>query len=175
MPDGHEDRFASRLDEAFPERPGRRYLWLGVAASVIGLLGMAFWLLTPKDGSIPDTPQVVATDSTAREEGLTLGDLSPDLKQLEQYYAANIGMELASLEVSGEHKAVADDYLGRLKDLDTEYRNLSRELNEIGPNEQTITAMIRNFQLRLDLLLKLKAKLNELKASKNENVDDSRA
>ena len=52
--------------------------------------------------------------------------------------------------------------------LDEEYKKLNIELNEIGPNDQTIEALIQNLQLRLELLKKLKEKLNQLKLSKNE-------
>lgn len=58
----------------------------------------------------------------------------------------------------------------QLDTLNSEYINLNDELNEIGPNDQTISALIQNLQLRLQLLQKLKKKLNELKTSKNEQV-----
>jgi hypothetical protein len=45
------------------------------------------------------------------------------------------------------------------------------ELNQLGPNDQTISALIENLQLRLQLLQKLKKKLNELNTSKNEQVE----
>ncbi|MGB5652465.1 MAG: hypothetical protein WBM56_01395, partial [Robiginitalea sp.] len=61
-------------------------------------------------------------------------------------------------------------FILRLGELNTEYRQLSEELNRIGPNEQTIGAMIKNLQYRLQLMLKLKEKLIELKSSKNETV-----
>jgi len=38
----------------------------------------------------------------------------------------------------------------------------------VGPNDQTIEALIKNFQLQLSLIQKLKAKLNQLKSSENE-------
>lgn len=50
-----------------------------------------------------------------------------------------------------------------LEELDKEYQRLNTELNETGPNEQTIEAMVSNLQLRLDLLRRLKIKLNEIK------------
>jgi hypothetical protein len=58
----------------------------------------------------------------------------------------------------------------QLSGLDQEYKVLNNELNAMGPNDQTITALIKNLQLRLQLLLKLKNKLNELKSSENETV-----
>lgn len=172
MPEGHEARFEARLDRAFPTRKRTSFFWIGIAASVVALLGFAIWSLRP-DPVVPQEQPVVSADSTASSQGLSLGDLSPDLRKLEQYYTANINLELASLDISGENKVVADDYIARLRELDAEYRDLNRELNEIGPNEETITAMIRNFQIRLELLMKLKAKLNELKQSNNETVSSN--
>ena len=169
MPEGHERRFESRLDAAFSQEKKSYRRWIGIAASVIALLGLGLWSYWPSPQGESIQPAVVQQDSL-QPQGFSLGDLSPDLKKLEQYYTANINMELANLDISGEHKNLADDYLKRLRELDAEYQNLNLELNEIGPNEETITAMIRNFQLRLDLLLKLKEKLNELKQSKNETV-----
>jgi len=70
---------------------------------------------------------------------------------------------------------VVDDFMDRLSDLNKEYKSLNNELNEVGPNEQTIGALIKNLQLRLQLLLKLKEKLHQLKSSENETVTKNNA
>jgi hypothetical protein len=172
IPEGHESRFRKRLQDSFPQKRKSPYSWLGIAASVALLLGFGIWYFLPS-GELPaeETQTVVARDSTHTPAAISLGDLSPDLKKLEQYYTTNINMELASLDISEENRMVADDFIARLRELDSEYKLLSQELNDIGPNEQTISAMIRNFQYRLQLLLKLKSKLNELKSTKNETVN----
>lgn len=172
MPEEHEKRFEARLDEAFNEKRTRPFFWIGIAASVVALLGFAFWMLQVNP-AIPygEQPMVQQEqDSSSTPASLSLGDLSPDLRKLEQYYTNSITLELANLDISDENRAVADGFIARLSDLDTEYKKLNAELNEVGPNEQTITAMIKNLQFRLQLLLKLKDKLNELKSSKNETV-----
>ena len=172
MPEGHEARFEARLEEAFQGRKPRPFFWLGIAASTVALLGLAFWMFR-QDPALPagaDGLVEQQADTTTAPSGLSLGDLSPDLRKLEQYYTASINLELASLDISEENREIADNFISRLGDLNTEYGQLNEELNEIGPNEQTITAMIKNLQYRLQLLLKLKEKLNELKSSKNETV-----
>lgn len=175
MPQGHEARFEARLEEAFQEKKPRPFFWLGIAASVVALLGLAFWMfrqdpvLPEGEGSLVEEQK----DTVTSPSSLSLGDLSPDLRKLEQYYTASINLELASLDISDENREMADNFISRLSDLNTEYEQLNEELNEIGPNEQTITAMIKNLQYRLQLLLKLKEKLNELKSSKNETVQSS--
>jgi len=90
---------------------------------------------------------------------------------VESYYTANINLELSRLEISEENEALINSFMEQLEALNTEYKNLNNELNEIGPNDQTISALIQNLQLRLQLLQKLKKKLNELKTSKNEQVE----
>jgi len=173
MPEGHEARFEAKLAEAFPQRRRPSWGWLGIAASVVALLGFGIWVFRPVPAIPGDTQQVVSQDSAGTRQGLSLGDLSPDLRKVEQYYTANISLELASLDISPENKKMADDYMARLKELDVEYQSLVQELNADGPNEETISAMIRNFQIRLQLLQKLKAKLNEIKQSKNETVSSN--
>jgi hypothetical protein len=114
---------------------------------------------------------VVKSDPVVTEQqGISLGDLSPDLKKIEDYYVVNINLALADLEISQENKDLVDDYMKRLGELNAEYTKLNKELNEIGPNDQTITALIKNLQLRLQLLQKLKSKLYEFKTSENEQV-----
>ena len=108
--------------------------------------------------------------TTAVKSNISLGDLSPDLKKLEQYYVANINLELAQLQVSKENRDLVDGYMSRLSELNDEYQRLNNELNQMGPNEQTVAALIKNLQLRLQLLQKLKEKLNEIKIKKNETV-----
>lgn len=175
MPQGHEARFEARLENSFGGKKPRPFFWLGIAASVAALLGLGFWMfradpvLPEGEGSLVEEQ----TDSITAPASLSLGDLSPDLRKLEQYYTASINLELASLDISEENREVADTFISRLSDLNTEYGQLHEELNEIGPNEQTITAMIKNLQYRLQVLLKLKEKLNELKSSKNETVQTS--
>jgi hypothetical protein len=103
-------------------------------------------------------------------EGISLGDLSPDLKKVENYYLANINLALSELEVSEANKAVVDGFMTQLAELDREYKKLNGELNALGPNDRTITALIRNLQLRLQLLYKLKDKVNELKKFNHEEI-----
>ena len=172
MPEGHEARFEKRLEESPGRRKGRPYLWIGMAATLIALLGLTLWmqergpdLADPSESLVQQT-----VDSTGAQQGISLGDLSPDLRKLETYYTASINMELASLDISEENREIANDFILRLAELDSEYVQLNEELNEIGPNEQTIGAMIKNLQYRLQLMLKLKEKLIELKSSKNETV-----
>lgn len=169
MPEGHEKKFKSLLDKEFPEKKkGNALLLVQVAASVVLLVTIGFlsysYLNKPAEKvTVMDFP----VNNSAVNTQLTLGDISPELKKIEEYYVTNINLELLDLEPGEENKKIIDKYLLRLSELYDEYKNLTHELNEIGPNEQTINALINNLQFRLQLLERLKEKLNELK-----NIED---
>jgi hypothetical protein len=160
------------LDKELPVRRKSTFYFIKIAASVLVLFSLGIYTYTNYESVTPQQSVVVVDKGVKQtsEQGYSLGDLSPDLKKVENYYVTSINLELSRLEVSGENKALVDDYMSRLSELDEEYKRLNIELNEIGPNDQTITALIKNLQLRLQLLQKLKLKLNQLKSSENEQV-----
>lgn len=171
MKSGHENRFLSKLEMEMPtEKKSNPLLWLSIAASVAVAFGLGIYYFSSTDNVDSNLNPTVVERNTSKEESQTisLGDLSPDLKKIESYYVTNINLELSGLEFTGDNKVVVDGYMERLGELDKEYNELNGELNEIGPNDQTITALVKNLQLRLQLLQKLKTKLNQLKSSKNE-------
>ena len=164
----HKARFLERLTEEIPVQRKPSFPWLKIAASSAILVTAATFYFNrdvPVEGYIA-TP--VATTKASVKENISLGDLSPDLKKVESYYVTNILLALSELDVSQETKEMTDGFMKQLTHLNAEYQRLNDELNTLGPNDQTIAALINNLQLRLQLLQKLKTKLNELKASKNE-------
>lgn len=172
MKKGHENRFFDKLESELPEKTtSNSSFWLKIAASIIIMVGIASYIYMNDLGETnPDTTIVNNEGSKDVESNISLGDLSPDLEKIENYYVANINLELANLEISDDNKGVVDGYMEQLEALDAEYKRLNKELNEVGPNDQTIEALIQNLQLRLQLLKKLKEKLNQLKLSKNEQT-----
>jgi hypothetical protein len=174
MKEGHESRFLARLDTAMPVEERSRWRFWSAAASAVILLGIGIYYFNSSKEEVPvNTTVVEKADDTGKGQGISLGDLSPDLRKLEDYYMANINLEISQLKVSAENKELVDNFMERLSDLNIEYNELNKELNTMGPNDQTISALIQNLQLRLDLLLKLKNKLNEFKSSNNEQVKNN--
>ncbi len=161
MPKGHEARFLEKLDKQLPEQPARSlFTFLNIAASVVILIGLSFgaYQFIGSEEEIP-VKDVVSTSS--------LGDISPQLKKVEDYYLANINLELSKMKVTPDSKELFDGYLVRLEELNKEYSVLADELTQSGPNEQTVNALIDNLKLRLNLLYRLKEKLSELNESNN--------
>lgn len=168
MKAGHEARFLEKLEKELPATKKSSFLMWKVAASIAVLFGIGLYFIN-QDGADPIDTEVVGTDNSIDDaRPFSLGDLSPDLKGIEDYYVSTINFELSKLELTAGNKGLVDSYLEQLFELDEEYSKLNIELNEMGPNDQTINALIKNLQLRLQLLHKLKGKLNELKSSENE-------
>jgi len=182
---GHEDRFAERLEKAFgeqaagPPKATEPYglSWMKVAAVAIALITIGVFgyrSLTDEgheEGTFAGEVTTPVEKTTIVPKQMTLGDISPDLKKVEDFYMAGINVQLASLEITQDNKDVIDGYMEQLGELDKEYATLNEELNTMGPTEATITALIDNLKLRLELLFKLKNKLVELKNQNNEQFN----
>lgn len=169
----HQDKFARLLDERLPQQKKPMFLWLKVAAIGILLLGIGYILMTNTSGEPQEQIAVEETLPADNQENQKaskgLSDFSPEFKKLEDYYTRSITMGIASLEVNPENQELIDGYMKRLSTLDKEYKKLNAELVNVGPNDLTVNALIDNLKLRLELLLKLKNKLRELKSANNEN------
>lgn len=179
LPVGHEARFQERLEKemgntdviSMEERSSSFRIWLKIAAMAVivvisGILGFNYL-------NEVDQNSIVETEIPKEKlnNQITLGDLSPDLKKVEDYYMTGINVQLASLKITEENKSLIDGYMNQLRELNDEYQILNSELNNNGPSEATITALIDNLKIRLELLFKLKNKLKELKNQKNEEFN----
>jgi len=175
LSDGHEMRFAKKLEQAFPKKEKKpSFLWLKIAATIIVFMGLGYLTYTNFNKEEIVGPELADTEGNenAMDQEFTLGDLSPDLKKVEEFYTTGIEVQLASLKDNEDNKELIEAYMKRLKELDVEYKKLNKELNEVGPTEATITALVDNLRLRLELLFKLKNKLKELKQLENEQFEE---
>ena len=161
MPEGHEERFIQKLDQDLPIKTKKSiFTFLNVAASAVILIGLSFGAYK-YFGVNPEVSS--GTEMVKSDKESPLGKISPELKKVEDYYLANINLELSRIEITPETTELFEGYLERLDELNKEYDLLSEELTKSGPTEQTISAAIENLKLRLNLMYRLKNKLNEIK------------
>lgn len=169
LKDGHEERFLKRLDNVVFKEKKKSYSLLKIAATILLLITAG--VFGYKEYNKQETIEtIVVTKMPVNKEPISLGDLSPDLKKVEDYYTATINVSLSNLQVSDKNKMLVDGYMEQLTKLNSEYEILTKELNESGPNNHTINALIKNLQLRLQLLQKLKRKLDQLKIEENDQI-----
>lgn len=154
----HENLFIERLYEELPIKNKNSFIVLKIAASILVFvsLGVATYFLN-KEEVLPSSEFV-------------LSDISLELKEIEDFYVANINLTLADIENNSENQAFVKRYLKRLSTLKEEHRILIIEMNEEGPNSQSIIVLINNLKLQLELLQELKEQLTSIKNNNYETI-----
>ncbi len=152
----HSSKFEGLLQQEMHQyKPKKKnYKWLSIAASVVLLVSLAirFYPLNTTKEDPKTTPKEIS-----------LGSISPEFQTIETYYTNSINLEISQLELTEENKEMVDGYLFKIAELTKEYKSLTKELNTKGVNDSTIDALIRNLQLRLQLLQRLKKQIQQLK------------
>ncbi len=171
MPANHQDRFLEKLEQELPVKRKSNFNWLRIAASLVLMLGLCYGGYKYfEPAALVKPANTVAT--TKPEATKTLGDVSPGLKKVEDYYLASINLELSKITYTPETKDLFDGYVDQLSVLNKEYQKLSVELTENGPSELTINALIDNLKFRLNLLYRLREQLKEFSASSDTQNND---
>ena len=180
---GHLKRFEQKLEKNLPQEGGKRennrFFFVKIAAVLVVTFGVGALLYFGNNE--PAQPQVVeqqVEEEISNEPGqpaYRLSDVSPEFRKIENFYLANLNVELAKLDVNNENKALVDSFMAQLAELDREYKRLNLEISESGLSESSVEALIKNLQLRLELLKKLKTKINDIKEPKNDNYENFQA
>ena len=171
---GHRERFAERpaqngaaTNRSNPEdgtirnlhaRSTRRIpIWrrpLSIAASVAIVLLAATVVLKPE----PSLAQQVA-------------EIAPEVSQTTDYFANVVEQEIRAMrqESSPETEMLIEDTLEQLQKLGADYRQLELDLIAGGNTKLILSAMITNFQTRIDLLEDVMYQIEEIKQFKQES------
>ncbi len=153
----HRQRFEQRLQQLRTPKK-KNYFFLKMAVSIVVLLSVGYFSLVNKPIGVEQ--QIVEPKIT------NLSSISPEMKQIENYYLTAINYEMASIEQTPKNKVVLDKYLEKIAELTNQYKQLTIDLTQKEINEKTINALIDNLQLRLQILLELKDTINEMKTPK---------
>lgn len=155
---GHEERFLHKLEsrkqQLRPLHSKTRIWWrpLAVAASVLFLCLLGIQVLAPA----PSVDEQVAK-------------ISPEIAKTEFYFASLIEEQVRNLENEStpETKQLIDDTLLQLKKLEANYRDLEQDLLKGGNSKLILSAMITNFQTRIDLLQEVMDTIDTIKTLKS--------
>jgi cytochrome c-type biogenesis protein CcmH/NrfG len=99
---------------------------------------------------------------------MTLGDVSPQYKEVENYYVHQVNMmEGELLNVDFANNAEQKEMLKKeMNSMDSVYTQLQKELKANPNDERIINAMIEHYQTKLDVMTYI---VNQLKAVRKEN------
>jgi len=169
---GHFERFEEKLDAvrekaqtSIPIDQGalqvetsniipksRMGTWWRVAASIAVIFMIGYLFFSENNGK------------AVAEKGLALKDISPELAEVESFYASQIEMMTQEAEpFTGDAAAYRENVTRHLEFLDVEYDTLKKDLATNYADERVINSMIQNYRMRLHILEQF---LSHIKSSK---------
>ncbi len=182
--EGHEDRFMNRLESELPKKTkSLNYNWLRIAASVVVIFSVSLLTFNQLGSSNPEGTELVDLDNTSvknatvvmSKQSSTLAEISPEYEKVENTILTSIKFQLSNITIDDTNRELVESFKTRLDNLDKEYQRLNKELLEVGPNVQSVEAMMENLTIRLSLLSRLNDKLKELERIENENYNEVQA
>lgn len=147
-----------------------RRLWQ-VAAALLILIGVYFGVGLYQN---PQKPERVAEQENASERP-QLAELNPELAEAEAYYTRLIAQKNTEIKQFirdndlGEHQEVQ----AALNHLDSMYVELKQEFYQAPAQEQVVAAMIKNLQMRINILnqqLEILQRVNQIKTNKQNET-----
>jgi hypothetical protein len=106
--------------------------------------------------------------------GVSLGDISPELKEVEIFYTSLIDeqySQIKAIDISSED-AQKEIMLRELEEMNSVYKTLQEDLKSNPNNERIIHAMIQYYQLKTDVMAQLLEQLKELESNKPKTNND---
>lgn len=156
---GHEQRFLEKLNrpKGLVDIEQKKVNWwkpLSIAASIALLLGVVFGQLN--------------TELSVDER---VAEISPEVSNAQFHFASLIEEQVKELESenSPQTQKIIADTMTQLANLKTDYNNLEQELLKGGNSKLILSAMITNFQTRIDLLNDVLLQIETIKNLKNHN------
>jgi len=159
--DGHFERFSMKLAiRAQKNAPTKSIVPYLLRAAVVTILVTLSSLWT--------WDNFIRTGSSR----MTLGQVSPQYKEVESYYIHQVKMmegEIVNLDFKNnpEQKSVL---VQEMKNMDSVYVSLQKELKTNPDDERIINAMIEHYQTKIEVMNYI---LNQLRTVKNGNENET--
>lgn len=155
----HEDIFVDRLYKELPPKKPWFQSGLKIAATILLLISIMLFSRSISDEQLK-----------FEKPDLVLKNIAPDLEKIEEYYITNINQSISSIDYKNTEKKMVERYRNRLKILNQEHKTLMKEINSSGPNSMSITALINNLKIQLDILNQLNTVIEQKKNKKYEII-----
>lgn len=160
---GHFERFMEKQRRR-GERHGNfswKYLLQAAAVAVLIVIS-SLWVYEKISGTEENPTR------------MTLADIAPEYREAEIYYTSMINSkynEIRSIDFPG-NTSEQDMLLKELSEMDTIYKSLEEELNTENGNHMVINAMIRHYQLKLDIMSRILDQLYQVHSEQKPKTED---
>jgi hypothetical protein len=155
--EGHLERFNRKLEKRFQTNSITRSIvpYLLKAAVVTLLITLS---------SLWTWDHFIRTGSSR----MTLGQVSPQYKEVENYYVHQVNLmegEIVNVDLKS-NPAQKTMLMKEMKNMDSTYVSLQKELKANPNDERIINAMIEHYQTKLEVMTYI---VNQLKTIRNDN------
>ncbi|PKQ62045.1 hypothetical protein BZG02_13990 [Labilibaculum filiforme] len=108
-----------------------------------------------------------------QENTYGLGTISPEYREVEAFYTANINSQLGMLKQLGsfdkeQHQSILSE---ELKDMDERYSQLKKELKLHPDDDRIIQAMIEYYQVKTNVLNRIIEQLYQIKKQNRNKLN----
>ena len=154
--EGHEDRFRQKLERLPGQAPVRRIRFrhaIQVAASLAIILTSSILLVRSNQGD----------DKLAKEE------IPEAIVEANVYFASQVDArydEIKEFEFNDQEEK--DLLLKELQDLESYHKQLMKDLEANPGDERVVNALIRHYQLKLEVMDQIITQLNQFKSEISE-------
>lgn len=157
---GHEQRFDLKLNALHSKKEFHLGRWIlssriqiAAAASIILMVTLS-----------------VLNHAASSTEDVSLSVYAPELSATSAHFGDLISqkVDLLKSENTDQVRPVVEAALTQLKDLESDYRVLERDVLDGGNTELILHAMLRNFQTRLSLIESVLRQIEHLKETQND-------
>lgn len=153
---GHEERFLQKLDR-LPEAPVRRIRFrhaLQVAASLAIILTSTVLLIRQSGG----------------EDQMASRNIPSAVLEADNYYASQVEVKYDQIsEFDFENEEEKTLLLNELKDLESYHQQLMDDLEANPEDNRVINALIRHYQMKMEVMDQIIIQLNQVKSEISEN------
>jgi len=128
-----------------------------IAASIVLLLTFAFVFIR------------IQSNTARFSEGVSLGELSPELAEAELYYNMLVDEKMNIIKSSQAEIGLV--VFQEFQMLDSAYNDLKNDLKDNVDNEEVINAMIQNYRIKLRILGQILENIQD--SNRYDDSDDS--
>lgn len=157
---GHFNRFEQKLSKQQSIKKNNHWWipFLSIAAMLLVMIGI--W---------------IGMEYKQPTNGLELASVSPQMHETQDYFTSVIQREIESIGVhrNAQTNKIINDSFDQLTVLEIQYTNLKLELGASSQDQRIIFAMVRNFQLRVEVLENLLLQLKKQQLFKNNSHEIS--
>ncbi|MGM0497273.1 MAG: hypothetical protein ACQESJ_05100 [Bacteroidota bacterium] len=161
--EGHFERFQSKLNRYNNKKPSTFFSYKFVLkAAVVGLLVVlsSLWLYD----NIYDKH---STDQIAMENA------SPEFREAQVYYSGMVKKKYNQIQdFDFKSKKQKKMLMNELKAMDSIYYNIKQDFEEHPNDPRVMNALIKHYQMKLDVMTQVLEQLNQVQAIKNRDKDN---